>query len=153
MRELDDIAVALRRIDVERLADHRVQPGRQVGAITREIGGLAEAGPREWLDLTIGVGGGEHPVHGDAERIEIGKLVAGPPAEQLRRHVARRARNVLGREILEPRHARDAEVDQPQSAGLQQDHVIGLDVAMDDAGAVQGRNRARQLGRDPDAFA
>src|SRR4029450_6432501 len=74
VRELDDIAVALRRIDVERLADHSIQPGRQVGAIAGEGNGLAEARPREWLDLTKRGGGRERTGHGGAEGIGEGRV-------------------------------------------------------------------------------
>ena len=150
--EFDDVAEALGGIDRERLADHRIEPRRQVGTIARQRNRLAEARPRKWFDLAIGIGGGEGAVDRHAQRIEIGKFVAGAPAEKFGRHVTRGARNVLRRKILEQRHPGDAEIDQPQSAARQQDDVIRLDVAMNDAGAMQGRHRAGQLGRDPDAL-
>ena len=68
--------------------------------------------------------------------------------EQLRRHVAARARHFERFAFVELPQARDAEIDELQPAvGLEHD-VLGLDVAMDDAGAMQRRHRLRELERD-----
>ena len=68
--------------------------------------------------------------------------------EHFRRHISERAGNILGRKILEPRHAHHAEIDQFERAlGLEND-IVRLDVAMNDAGAVQRRHPARELDRD-----
>ena len=46
-----------------------------------------------------------------------------------------------------------AKVDQPQTAAALKDHVVRLDVAVDDAGPVQGRYGLGEPGGDPDALA
>ena len=51
--------------------------------------------------------------------------------EHLRRHVGGRARNFLGRRVLEPGHAHDAKIDQLQRSPALEDDIVGLDVAMD----------------------
>jgi hypothetical protein len=72
--------------------------------------------------------------------------------EHFRCHVGGGAGNVLGREVLQPGYAHDAEIHQLQRFAALEDDVIRLDVAMDDAGAVQRRGAPRQLDRDVAAF-
>ncbi len=67
-------------------------------------------------------------------------------------HVGRRAGNVLGRKILQSEHPHHPEIDQLERSTVLENDVVGLDVAMDDAGAVQRRGAARQLDRDIASF-
>jgi hypothetical protein len=91
----------------------------------------------------------QHLVEDHAQRVEIrGRRDRAVAARLLRRHVVRRAEHEPGRgqpELgLEPGRARDPEVeqlDQLAAALAHEEHVVGLEIAMDDPGAVRGIER------------
>ena len=97
-----------------------------------------------------------------AKAEEVGLLVNLQPARLLGRHVLRRAdehaagglpgRRSRRRDIRVggPREARNAEVEQLDEPVLPDHHVVGLEVAMDDAGAVSLGQRRRHLDADVD---
>ncbi len=60
--------------------------------------------------------------------------------------------NVFGRKLLEARNPNHAEIDQLQGSVAFEDHVVRLDVAMDDAGAVQRRHPSGQSDGDVPPF-
>ena len=129
-------------------AERRLQPGRQIRAQLGERYRPGAARRADGIEIAVGKFAGEGAEHGDAERVNVGRLVAGFAGEHFRRHIAERAGNVLGRKILQAGNAHHAEIDQLERSVAFEDHVVGLDVAMDDAGAVQRRRAARQLDRD-----
>src|SRR6266446_6809866 len=104
------------------------------------------------LDLAIRILACENTKDRDTERKLIGALVAGLAGEKLRRHVARRPGRTLERNVLHVRQPRDPKIDELETgrvmlADCLQDDVLRLDVAMNNAGPVQGRNSLGQLDR------
>jgi hypothetical protein len=98
-------------------------------------------------------------VHDGAEREQVGPLVDQGvlPRRLLRRHVLRRTeqRRVLGLDGGRAAHLGDAEVEHldlldvdPADLGRAQEHVVRLEVAVDDAGAVGGGQGAGDLPGD-----
>ena len=127
------------------------QAGRSGRSAASGFGRLRRGG-LDRVEIAVGELAGEGAEHGDAERVDVGRFVAGFAGEHFRRHVGGGPGNVLGRKILQSGHAHHAEIDQLERAFALEDHVVGLDVAMDDAGAVQRRHAARQLDRDVAPF-
>jgi hypothetical protein len=80
--------------------------------------------------------------------MDVGRRIAGLAGEHFGRHVGGRARNGLGWKVLEPGKAHDAEIEQLERPVGLQHHVVRLDVAVDDAGAVQRGGRAGKPDRD-----
>ena len=76
------------------------------------------------------------------------EFVARLAGEHFGRHVGGGAGNVGRRKIFEARHPHDAEIDQLERAFAFEDHIVRLDITMDDAGVVQRRDRTRQLDGD-----
>ncbi|MCZ7678553.1 MAG: hypothetical protein M5U28_07170 [Sandaracinaceae bacterium] len=92
----------------------------------------------------------QHP-----EGVDVGAAIHQRPAELLGGHEARRADgDPGGGEALGRQHARDAEVEEhgPRVAPdrARQEDVRGLDVAVDDPGVVNARERARERARETD---
>ena len=93
---------------------------------------------------------GEQVVENQAKRIDVAPLIGGVAAGLLGRHVLERADNRSGKRIqrLGIDGARDAEVGQPRVILGIDDHVGGLEVAVDDAGLVDGGETVGNLARD-----
>ena len=101
------------------------------------------------IEIAVRKFAGEGAEHGDAECVHVGRFVARFIAgEHFRRHVTDRAGDIFRRKILKPRHAHHAEIDQLERSATLENDVIRLDVAMDDAGAMQRRDSAGKLDRD-----
>ena len=102
----------------------------------------------------------EHLVEEHAEREQIGAGVEIAAARLFGRHVVERAHDdaVLGldelrRSSLEAAERRAHQLGEPEVQDLHvavgaDHHVLGLEVAMDDAGVVRGRDRLRDLDGD-----
>ncbi|GAA3171294.1 hypothetical protein GCM10020001_117320 [Nonomuraea salmonea] len=135
-----------RRVLVQRGGDQRGQPGRQraqVGMVRQHaVHDAAEVvGPERVLARR-----GEH--HDRAPREHVGRRARALPGEDLGRHVRGRARHLTG---LGERHVlgtRDAEVDHARAVGTDQ-HVVRLQVAVDDPGLVHGGERGGDGGGEP----
>ena len=113
--EFQHVAVALARVDGRRLA-RGVEPGRQIGPLASSERGSPKRGLAERFDLAMGISAAEDAVNRDAERIEIGGLVAGARRRTVPAPYSSACRVRPRREILETRRAADAEIDQPQAA-------------------------------------
>ncbi len=102
-------------------------------------------------DLVLPVEGdvaGEHLVEDDAERVDVRLAVDGVAEGLLRGDVVRRAEDAaVSGEALLVQRARDAEVGDLGHALLVDEDVLRLDVAVDDAAAVRGAERAGDLDR------
>ncbi len=101
-------------------------------------------------DLDRGVAGerdraGEHLVEHDADRVEVGALVDGSPARLLRREVLRGADDRAGLGHLARPRPRDAEVGHLQAAVGVHEHVVRLDVPVDDPLLVGEAHGAEDL--------
>ena len=101
---------------------------------------------------------GEHFVEKDAEREQVGAPVDVAPTRLLRGHVVERAHDdavsrlhelrrgvIARRKALPPHELRQTEVQDLDIAIGANHHVLGLQVAMDDACVVRGRDRLRNL--------
>jgi hypothetical protein len=83
----------------------------------------------------------------------MGHFVAASAGEKLWRHIGGRSGDVFRRKILDLRQTRDAEVEQFQAAILEQQNIVRLDVAVNDPGAMEGRDGARDTRRKQDSLA
>ena len=105
--------------------------------------------------IAIGVVAGPRPragrelVQHHAEREQIGARVDVAPGELLGRHVARRADHRADlRDARHRRRARDAEVgDHDATVAALDQHVVGLEIAVDDARRVRRREPRADLHR------
>ena len=79
--------------------------------------------------------------------------VASPPVEHFGRQVERRAGEARDAARAGVAQLAGAEVHQDDAAALLAHHVLRLDVAMDEAGAVDGGERAAQILADERRFA
>jgi hypothetical protein len=127
---------------------HALQGGRDVGQRRRLV--LLDGGQR----FRHGVcreraAPGQHLVQHAAEREEVGPRVGGVASRLLGRAVAGRAQQ-HARAL--PRPFRDPEVEQLDLAVRGQEHVLGLEVAMDDTLGVGRAQPARDRGRDADGL-
>ena len=123
-----------------------VEPSRKIGPQLRERRRLAEPRLRERFDFTVGIGApGEHAIERDAEREDVGAFIRGRAGKQLRRHVTARAGHLERFAFVEPAQTGNAEIDDLQPAVRLEHHVLGLDVAVNDAGAMQRGHRLREL--------
>ena len=148
---------AARGVRRQRGRHHRVEPGRYLRALD------PQRRQRSHLLIQHRVAGGgakrraadQHLVDERAERIDVGARVGRSAQHLLRRHVLRRphrhprvgeARG-LGRHV-----AGDAEVEHLHEVRLavarDQEDVLGLEIAVNDAAPVRGPERATDLDRD-----
>ena len=94
-------------------------------------------------------------VEHERERVEVGALVDAVPVGLLRGHVGQRPDDVAGaRQRRVARQVGDAEVGQLRrraggARAVGDDHVLGLDVAVDDAAAVRVLERVGEREADP----
>ena len=152
---------------LEAAAHDALERGRDVA------GGLEEAGRVLLEDRVEGLHGAlapegplarEHLVEHGPEREDVGAGVHRLAAHLLGGHVAHGAHHParLGREghrrDVAPLggdgvHARQPEVEHLHLARAEQEHVLGLEVAVDDALLVRGGEAARDLERDLDRLA
>src|SRR5690348_5573042 len=104
--------MSLASLDRDGAQQCTIEPRRQIRARFRERIRAPEARLHERLHFTIGVRtAGEHPVQRDAEREYVRALVRGRAGEQLRRHVAARARHLETLALVELPKPCDAEID------------------------------------------
>ena len=93
----------------------------------------------------IGLLADEHLVQHDAEGVDVAAGIGRAARDELGSEVGDRAEQHLPRRGVGARGAREAEVADLDTAVFGEQHVLGLDVAVHDAGAVRGRE-ARQHG-------
>ena len=132
---------SLRRID-----RHRARDQRRSAAAPR-----ARRRPR--CARAVGVAAGDHVRQQRAHRVDVHARIGRGAGARLGRHVAGRAqhqrrageRTVARRRLEQPR---DAEVGQLGAAVVAHEHVLGLDVAVDDAARVRVGERVAELARD-----
>jgi hypothetical protein len=130
--ELVGTAKTFQRIAREALENNFVEPARHQRVEARRRGRLLARQPA-----------GEHLVHDHAERIQIGRRGdARQVALLLRGHVAGRAHDQRaaggGRgRLVRVQHLRDAEIGYVHMAFLVDQHVAGLDVAVNHAVLVR----------------
>jgi hypothetical protein len=140
-------------VDGDGAGDDAIEPGGQIRPVPGQRNRLAEAGAAEGFHLAIGISAaGKGAIKRDTDRENVGKLVALLPREKLGRHVARRAGYVAGREILHPRQPDHAEIDQFLAAVALDHDIVRLDVAVDDAEAMERRHRLGELQTDRHAL-
>ena len=89
----------------------------------------------------------EDLVQRGAEQVHVGALVEGRPEEHLGRHVRGRTGDPVGRRRPRERR-RDPPVDEVDLAVAPDHHVLGLDVAMEDAAAVRELDRSTHVRED-----
>ena len=150
--------VAVGGILRERAQRDVVEVARDLGAVRRGWGGnLREVLHRD-LDRRLAVerdAAGEQLVEDDPGRVEVGGLVDRGTARLLGREVLRGADDRAGLGHLARRAgARDPEVHHLDAALAVDDHVVRLDVAVDDPVPVREAQRredlARVVDRDPE---
>ena len=91
---------------------------------------------------------GEHLEEHDAQRVEVGLAGDGAAERLLGRDVVGRAEHAaVGGQALLVQRAGDPEVRDLRRALLVDEHVLRLDVAVDDLALVRGAERARDLDR------
>ena len=101
----------------------------------------------------------EHLVEADPERVDVGAVIdVGATLALLGRHVRRRAEHEPGARAVRAEGALvagqlgDAEIEELDevlvAAARRQDDVVGLEIAVDDAGLVRRGERIRDLERD-----
>ena len=152
------VLVALLRLLRERLEDDRLQRGGHGRVDLARTGrGLAELGQEELWD---GLAGERQPARGDlvghhAERVNVGAAVDLAVLALLRSHVLGRPDDHAGGGAggaLPVGELGDAEVDQlhevPLVAALDEEDILGLEVAVDDPAVVGGPQRVGQLEQD-----
>ena len=81
---------------------------------------------------------GEHLVHHDADRVDVAPGVRDAPGDELGGEVGDRPEQRLPARRVAGGGAREAEVADLDAAVVGQQHVLGLQVAVDDAGLVRG---------------
>jgi hypothetical protein len=133
----------------------RRQRRRHAADVAAHVGGRVAAVPRERLPQRAGrvrQPARQHleQRHPQAEQVAA-EIVARRRVAQLRRQVIRRAEHVAGaqeRRVLAGA-VREAQVDQHRRTVGHQPQVVGLDVAVQEPGGVQRRQRFRRLPRHP----
>ena len=93
--EFHRVAIPLAGIGGDRPLQNRPQPGGQVGAQRGQVLRPVAPGRAYRVRIAVRVFAGEGAEHGHAQRIDVGRLVAGFAVEHFRRHIGRRAGNVL----------------------------------------------------------
>ncbi len=132
---------------VELRRDLRPQARRRLGQVVDVLHGDLDRRVARERHLA-----GEHLVENDAGRVEVGRRGHRRPARLLRREVLRGAHDRAGLGHLRGALARDAEVGhlQPRLVRLhllicRDEHVVRLDVAVDDPVPVREAERLEQL--------
>jgi len=147
--------VAARRVLLERFAHDAGDALRDVGRQRRQLGAQVHLQHRHRVVVVERHAAGQHLVAEDAERVEVATRVERQPAPLLGRHVLRRpeddARLRLHAVVL-LQELGDREVEQLHEVGraghVQEEHVVGLDVAVDDADRVRLGERRAALDED-----
>ena len=140
---------AARGVRRQRRAEQVLQAGGQV--VARQPRDLAAQDPgdqRRQPDRGLaGVGGpaGEHRVQRGGQRVDVGGDGGVGALEDLRGAVHHRERGGLRHRVALGGDPGDAEVGQRGLPVGGDEHVLRLDVAVQDPGAVRGLQRARQL--------
>ncbi len=122
------------------------------GNSVRRCGGVSRRCLMSQLDGSLGLEGeatGEHLEEDDAEGVEVGRGPGVDRAAALGRHVLRRAEDLA--DVGEPRVLRaagDAEVEELDPIAREDEHVLGLEVAVDDLEVVRAGEGARHLDAD-----
>ena len=160
-RELGHRRVARRRILLERAEHHRLELA-ELGARRYALARLhrgREHVLRQHAHVRVGLEGQrtrDHLVEQDPERIDVGSRVDGLTARLLRRHVIRRPEDDAGaRELAASHDLGSAEVDdahlvdrRPADGGPDEEHVLGLEIAMHDVRGMRGAERVGELACD-----
>ena len=132
----------------DRPLDGRVEVGHEHRGVDRSLVAVPARELGEALALE-GAPPGDELVDHEAERVDVAADGHLGPAELLGRHVGRRARaHVRPRERLG--EAGEAEVGEPHLALAVEHHVGGLQVAVQQALRVRGRQPVADLARDVD---
>ena len=97
------------------------------------------------LFTAIGLLTGQHLVEHDPEAVDVTAGIRGAPGDQLGGKVGDRTHQLSAGRRVRARCPREAEVPDHDAAVFCQQDVLGLDVAMDDAGTV-GRGKTREDG-------
>ena len=133
-----------RRIPREERGDQLIERRGQVRGPGRRAGRIALGLVRQHLHRRAleRRSTGEQLERGDAQRVQIERRRRRAPARELGRDVLDRAGELGGR--VGDRH-RQPEIEQHDAAGAVDQRVGWLDVTMDHAGAVERRQRRREL--------
>ncbi len=166
------VVVEVVHLGLEALAQlHRARAQLRIGlqaGVDRVGEALGEVGPmlaqrrHALADPARGLGrrapgGGVHPgpafVGGEPQGVDVGLGTHALALGLLGRHVGQRSHHLAGcREALRAGDAGDPEVHQlgaaPRGLLVAHDHVLGLDVAVDDAALVRVREAVAEIGRD-----
>ena len=148
-------------VGLEAGVDRRAERGRQLRARLGEALDRLADRPRGRgrAQLRDRVEPGPELVEGEAERVDVGGRAGAGAGRLLRRHVGERAddlagggqrRSVVERgdpEVGEQRALREPALDAARADRADED-VVGLDVAVDDAGLVGVLERGAELGAD-----
>jgi hypothetical protein len=138
-----DAGPAQRRHQRDRAADDRGQ--RRVDAVERDRRGRRLLGVEHRRDAADERRPpDDHLVQHQAQRVDVARRRRRLAAGLLGGHVARRA----ARRRLVGRDRRDAEVGEHDPPVARDQHVVGLEIAVDDADRVRGGQRVAQLDRD-----
>ncbi len=153
---LADLLVALRRVLGSRPLDHQRRRRREVGPAPLHVRQLLVDVFHRHPDLAVGVErdlADQHLVEDDAERVDVGALVDAVAHRLLGGDVVGGAEDAAGRRhpvLLEL--ARDPEVGQLRPPLGVDQHVLRLDVAVDDVARVGDGEAAGDLDRVGERF-
>ncbi len=129
-----------------------MEPRRKIRAQHSE---LIRPIPGRWagsVGIAIGELAGESAEHSDTEGVDVGSCVPRFTTEHLWRHVGTGSGNLIRGRVFKTPDAHRAEIDELQRAVTLENHVVGFDVAVNDAVAMQRRHGSGQLDRDVTAL-
>jgi hypothetical protein len=92
---------------------------------------------------------GEHLVEGRSQRVDVSACIGPGPAEELRRDVARCSHHrALGGQTRPTCDAGETEIEQLHHSGLEEEHVVRLEIAVDHASPVRDLHSGARLAGD-----
>ena len=137
--------VAVHRVHRDLLQTER-DAGHQLAGQTRAAVDMLDRDGDRRLAV-IGRTPGQHLIHHDAERINVAAIVDHRALGLLRRDIMHRAERLARERVLRCADPGDAEVRDLDAAVLEDQNVVRLDVAMDDAASVRVLKRLGDLHR------